>query len=60
MQLPDFAANVIKGKRSKTEQSIDVDALYKKIGKLEIERDFLVTRPGVIGHLSRVSRVKKI
>jgi hypothetical protein len=31
---------------------VDVDELYKKIGKLEMERDFLASRPGVSGHLS--------
>ncbi len=24
-----------------------MDALYKKIGQLEVERDFLATRPGI-------------
>jgi len=27
-----------------------LDELYKKIGKLEMERDFLASRPGVSGH----------
>ena len=38
------------------EDSVDVDALYKKIGQLEVERDFLASRPGIISHLNRDGR----
>ena len=51
-QLLDQASSVFEGRQTKT-ASVDVDELYKKIGKLEIERDFLVSRPGASGHLGR-------
>jgi len=35
---------------------VDIDELYKKIGKLEMERDFLATRPGISGHSTRDER----
>ena len=55
-QLLDSAASVFESSHVKAEALVDVDALYKKIGKLEMERDFLVSAPGVIGHLGRDDR----
>jgi len=55
-QLLDSAASVFESSHAKADAPVDVDALYKKIGKLEMERDFLVSRPGVIGHLGRDDR----
>ena len=46
-QLLDSASSVFEGKHANTEASVDVDALYRKIGRLEMERDFLASRPGV-------------
>ena len=51
-QLLDQASSVFEGRQTKT-ASVDVDELYKKIGKLEMERDFLVSRPGASGNLGR-------
>ena len=45
-QLLESAASVFEGKHT-TSEPVDVDALYRKIGRLEMERDFLATRPGV-------------
>ena len=50
-QLLDHAPSVFEGRQTKI-NTVDVDELYKKIGKLEMERDFLVSRPGVSGRLS--------
>ncbi len=53
-QLLEDAPSIFEGKRpSKTDT---VDELYKKIGKLEMERDFLATRPGIAGHSTRDER----
>ena len=52
-QLLASASSVFEGKHAKTEATVDLDALYKKIGRLEMERDFLASRPGVIAHLFR-------
>ncbi len=52
-QLLEAAASVFEGKHAKAEASVDTDALYKKIGRLEMERDFLASRPGVIAHRKR-------
>ena len=53
-QLLESAGSVFEGKRQvKSDVDIDIDELYKKIGKLEMERDFLATRPGISGHLHR-------
>ena len=50
-QLLDQASSVFEGRQTKA-VNVDIDELYKKIGKLEMERDFLASRPGVSGHLS--------
>jgi transposase-like protein len=51
-QLLELAPSVFEGKHTKADV-VDVDALYKKIGRLEMERDFLASRPGVSGHQRR-------
>jgi transposase len=51
-QLLESAPSVFEGKRPAKSESVDIDELYKKIGKLEMERDFLAIGPGVSGHLS--------
>jgi transposase-like protein len=48
-QLLELAPSVFEGKHTKADV-VDVDELYKKIGRLEMERDFLASRPGVSGH----------
>jgi transposase len=55
-QLLESAPSVFEGKHTKANPPVDIDVLYKKIGKLEMERDFLATRPGVSGHLNRDDR----
>ncbi len=55
-QLLEAASSVFEGKHAKAEASVDVDALYKKIGRLEMERDFLASRPGVVAYLKRDER----
>jgi len=45
-----------EGKRPSKVDAVDIDELYKKIGKLEMERDFLATRPGISGHSTRDER----
>jgi len=54
--LLDSASSVFEAKTGPKTEAVDVDALYKKIGRLEMERDFLVSRPGVIAHLNRDAR----
>ena len=55
-QLLESASSVFEGKRPTKSDEVDTDELYKKIGKLEMERDFLATRPGVSSRLSRDER----
>jgi transposase-like protein len=55
-QLLESAGSVFEGKRPAKSDAVDIDELYKKIGKLEMERDFLATRPGISGHLNRDER----
>ena len=55
-QLLESAGSVFEGKRPVKSEAVDIDELYKKIGKLEMERDFLATRPGVNGLLRRDER----
>ena len=52
-QLLESAPSVFEGKHTRAEASVDIDELYKKIGRLEMERDFLASRPGVSGHQRR-------
>jgi transposase-like protein len=51
-QLLESAASVFEGKHT-AKSDVDTDELYKKIGKLEMERDFLATRPGISSRLTR-------
>ena len=37
----------------KEEEKADVNELYRKIGQLEMERDFLATRPGLMSLIQR-------
>ena len=55
-QLLEDAPSVCEGKRPSRSTEVDIDELYKKIGKLEMERDFLATRPGISGHSTRDER----
>ena len=47
---------MFEGKHPAKSDAVDTDELYKKIGKLEMEGDFLATRPGVSSHLHRDER----
>ena len=55
-QLVESATSVFEGKNTRAEENVDVDSLYKKIGRLEMERDFLASRPGVVAHTRRDDR----
>lgn len=52
-QLVEQAASAFTGGNtdSSSATQAQLDALYHKIGRLEVERDFLATRPGLIGLL---------
>ena len=52
-RLEKEAAQVVEGKVGTGEPLVDVDALYRKIGQIEMERDFLASRPGIIAALRR-------
>jgi transposase-like protein len=55
-QLLEAASSVFEGKQAKAETSVDLDALYQKIGRLEMERDFLASRPGVVAQLKKEAK----
>ena len=55
-RLEKGAAQVFEGPERKAEPPVDVDALYRKIGQIEMERDFLASRPGIISALQRGRR----
>ena len=56
-QLVENAETVFEAKAAKSdEDSVDVDALYKKIGQLQVEMDPLASRPGILSHLKRDGR----
>ncbi len=55
-RLEKEAAQVFEGPRRKAGPPVDVDALYGKIGKIEMERDLLASRPGIISALQRERR----
>ena len=56
-QLADNADTVFEAKGAKSDDdSVDVDVLYKKIGRLEVERDFLASRPGILSRVKRDGR----
>jgi transposase-like protein len=52
-QLVENAAAVFeRGQKPDTDQA-QMDGLYKKIGQLEVERDFLASRPGLMSLMRR-------
>jgi transposase len=55
-QLLESASSVFEGKHPAKSDVVDTDELYNKIGNLEMERDFLATRPGISSRLSRDER----
>ena len=52
-RLEKEAAQVFEGKSRAGEPPVDVDALYRKIGQIEMEREFLASRPGIVAALRR-------
>ncbi len=55
-QLHEGAPQLFERKKEQPEPAVDVDALYRKIGKLEVERDFLASRPGIIALMQEGKR----
>lgn len=55
-RLEKEALHVFERKEGADEPTVDVDALYRKIGQIEMERDFLASRPGIIAALQRGKR----
>ena len=55
-QLLESAASVFESGGTKEEATVDVNELYRKIGQLEMERDFLATRPGLMSLIQRGGR----
>lgn len=51
-QLVEHAATALECKAS-SEEAVDVQALYPKIGQLEMERDSLAFRPGLMSRIGR-------
>ena len=51
--LLEGAASVFERPGQAEEERVDTDALYKKIGQLEVERDFLASRPALQALLAR-------
>ena len=45
--LLEGAASLFERSGRAEEERVDTDALYKKIGQLEVERDFLASRPAL-------------
>ena len=52
-QLIKGSASIFDKTHEKDDANVDVELLYKKIGQLEVEKDFLATRQGVISHLTK-------
>ena len=52
-QLVEHAATAFERGKTQPEESVDVQALYRKIGQLEVERDFLASRPGLMSRIGR-------
>ena len=52
-QLVDHAATAFERGKTQPEESVDVQALYRKIGQLEVERDFLASGPGLMSRIGR-------
>ncbi|MDA8373810.1 MAG: hypothetical protein M0Z91_06120 [Actinomycetota bacterium] len=56
-QLLENAGSAFEAKGAKAgDESVDVDVLYKKIGQLEVERDFLASRPGMLSRAKQDGR----
>lgn len=55
-QLLEGATAVFESGVAKEEESVDVKELYRKIGQLEMERDFLASRPGLMSLTKRGGR----
>ena len=55
-QLLENAASVFEVGGAKEEAAVDTNELYRKIGQLEMERDFLVSRPGLMSLTQRGGR----
>lgn len=47
------SAPLVFDKSEGKEPEVDVNVLYRKIGQLEVERDFLASRPEIISLLKR-------
>lgn len=54
--LLESASSVFERGPSKDEETIDTNELYRKIGQLEMERDFLASRPGLMSLIQRGGR----
>ena len=54
--LEDAATTLFHCERTSKVDEVDIDELYEKIGKLEMERDVLATRPGISGRATRDER----
>jgi transposase-like protein len=52
-QLLEGAGSLFERGAPKEEEKVDVNGLYRKIGQLEMERDFLATRPGLMSLIQR-------
>lgn len=52
-RLEKEAAHVFEKKTGSSEPDVDVNSLYRKIGQIEMERDFLASQPGIIAALRR-------
>jgi len=51
--LLEGAGSVFERGGPKEEEQTDVNELYRKIGQLEMERDFLASRPGLMSLIQR-------
>ena len=51
--LVEHAATAFERGKSQTGESVDVQALYRKTGQLEMERDFLASRPGLMSRIGK-------
>lgn len=52
-QLLEGAGSIFERGAPKEDERIDANELYRKIGQLEMERDFLATRPGLMSLIQR-------
>ena len=51
--LLEGAGSVFERGAPKEDERVDTNELYRKIGQLEMERDFLATRPGLMSLIQR-------